>query len=219
MVAAVAIGASVVGGVVSSQAASKASKAQVSAANQSNETERYIFDQQRQDQQPWQRAGRAGIDSLTGLYGFQRAPGVDGKPDTYALSANPSETSKPFMLNDPGYKFGLDEGQRNLENSAAARGGLLSGNFLKATTQYGQDYATNQFDKVANRYAQLAGVGQTANAAVGQAGQNYANAYGQNVTNAGNARASGYVAKGNAINGALNSAAGGYGLYKGGYFG
>lgn len=213
MVAAAIVGGAIVGGVASSAAAGKAAKAQVGAANQANETERYIFDQQRADQLPWQQAGKGGLTALGGLYGF-----TQDKDGAWSMADDPAATASKFMTKDPGYQFGLGEGMKALENSAAARGGLLSGNFLKSANQYGQDYATNQYDKIANRYGQLAGIGQTANAAVGQAGQNYANQYGQNVTNAGNARASGYIGQANAISGALNSAAQGYGLYKGGYF-
>lgn len=247
-VAAAVVGSAVVGGVVSSRAASKGAKAQTNAANQANETERYIYDQTREDQLPWQDAGRAGLNSLMGLYGFEQKPvpgtgkaAVPGTPAGSGLlgaflqpakpgeeaippdmewqrAANPSGVANSFMTMDPGYQFRLKEGQRNLENSAAARGGLMSGNFLKATTKYGQDYGSNEYANIANRYSALAGVGQSANSQLQQAGQNYANAYGANVTNAGNARASGYIGQANAISGGLNSAAMGYGLYSGGYF-
>lgn len=237
MVAAAVIGSAVVGGAVSSRAASKGAKAQTNAANQANETERYIYDQTREDQLPWQQAGRTGLNSLMGLYGFEQkpvpgtgkaaVPGTPAKPGEAAIppdmewqrAANPSGVANSFMTMDPGYQFRLKEGQRNLENSAAARGGLMSGNFLKATTKYGQDYGANEFTNIANRYSALAGVGQSANSQLQQAGQNYANAYGQNVQNAGAARASGYAGQANAITGALNTGVNAYGAYKNGYFG
>lgn len=212
-VAAAIAGSAVVGGVVQSRAASKGAKAQASAANQANETERYIYDQTREDQMPWQQAGRTGLNSLMGLYGYEKRRG------NWQRSANPSATANSFMTMDPGYQFRLREGQRNLENSAAARGGLMSGNFLKATTKYGQDYGANEYANIANRLGQLSGVGQSANSQLQQAGQNYANAYGQNVQNAGAARASGYAGQANAITGALNTGINAYGAYKNGYFG
>ena len=192
------VAAAVVGGVVNYNASKKGAKAQTDAANQANETERYIYDQTREDQMPWQQAGRTGLNSLMGLYGYEKRRG------NWQRSANPSATANSFMTMDPGYQFRLREGQRNLENSAAARGGLMSGNFLKATTKYGQDYGANEFANIANRYGQLAGVGQVANQSLQSAGQNYANAYGQNVQNAGAARASGYAGRANAITGAIN---------------
>ncbi|MFK5283483.1 hypothetical protein ACI3PL_28310, partial [Lacticaseibacillus paracasei] len=40
---------------------------------------------------------------------------------------------------DPGYAFRMREGQRAIESSAAARGGLLSGGTGKALVNYGQE--------------------------------------------------------------------------------
>jgi hypothetical protein len=53
--------------------------------------------------------------------------------------------------NDPGYQFRLNQGEQALQNSAAARGDLLSGNTLAAAQQYGQDYASNEYSNVYNR--------------------------------------------------------------------
>lgn len=59
----------------------------------------------------------------------------------------------------PGYQFRFDEGTRALENSAISKGGLLSGNAMRAITEYGQDYASSEYDKELdrdnNRFAQL----------------------------------------------------------------
>lgn len=136
--------------------------------------------------------------------------------------------------NDPGYQFRLQQGQKALENSAAARGGLLSGGTGKALQQFGQDYASNEYGNVYNRalgqfqqrynifqnnqanlfnrLSALAGGGQVAasNLASGQLqsanqiGNTYAN-MGQDLMNYGAARGSGYAATGNAIGGALNN--------------
>lgn len=98
--------------------------------------------------------------------------------------------------NDPGFQFRLLQGQQALERSAAARGGLLSGGTAKALTQYGQDYASNEYQNVYNRalgeyqqaynifqqnqanqynrLASLAGVGQTAAGQLAGAGQSAA---------------------------------------------
>lgn len=268
MVAAAVVGSAVVGGAVSSRNASKAAKAQTSAANAANATQEYIFEQTREDQMPWLQAGNAGLNSLMGLYGFEQVRDTTGAtpaqiaklpaseragiagyfdnifinqanklagstakadvnaiaaaedlPMKWQMAANPSQTSNAFMVKDPGYQFRLSEGQRNLENSAASRGGLLSGNTLKATQKYGQDYASNEFTNIANRYGQLAGVGQATNNQLAATGQNYANAYGQNALAAGQARATGYQNQANALTGSINNALGLYGAYKGGLFG
>jgi len=66
----------------------------------------------------------------------------------------------------PGYTFRLAEGMKGVENSAAARGGLLSGAALKATQRYGQDFASNEYDRWFQQSAAdrgyVAGVGNDA---------------------------------------------------------
>jgi hypothetical protein len=60
---------------------------------------------------------------------------------------------------DPGYLFRLAEGQKLLENSAAARGGLLSGQTGKALQEYGQNFASNEFGNIYDRYRGLIDAG------------------------------------------------------------
>jgi hypothetical protein len=92
---------------------------------------------------------------------------------------------------DPGYAFRLSEGQKALDRSAAARGGLISGSALKAAQRFGQDMASQEFGNAYNRFrdtqslrrnalAGVTGFAPTAAGAMSASGQNYA-------TNAGNA--------------------------------
>jgi len=128
---------------------------------------------------------------------------------------------------DPGYAFRLKEGQKALERSAAARGGLLSGGTGKALQQFGQESSSQEFMNAFNRYQienqaklnplqSLTGMGQTTANTLGAAGQTYAgnsaNIAGNMATNVGNqitnsaaARASGYVGSTNALTGGLNT--------------
>ncbi len=48
------------------------------------------------------------------------------------------------LVNDPGYQFRLQQGQNTLENSAAARGNLLSGATLKDLIGYTQGMASQE---------------------------------------------------------------------------
>lgn len=120
---------------------------------------------------------------------------------------------------DPGYDFRMQEGQKALERSAAAKGGLQSGGFMKALTKYGQDYASNEYQNAYNRFnndqanrfnrlASIAGIGQTATGQLGQAGQNYANQVGNIATSNANAQGAAGIAAGNAWSQGLNSIAG-----------
>ena len=65
------------------------------------------------------------------------------------------------MANDPGYQFRLDQGNKALQASAAARGTLLSGGTLKALDQYNQDYASGEYGNVYNRALQNFGAQNT----------------------------------------------------------
>ncbi len=143
----------------------------------------------------------------------------------------------PFQFDitqDPGYAFRLAQGQKAVEGSAAARGGALSGGALKALTQYGQGFASNEYQNAFQRHqAQLnnlfqgAGLGLSAANTGVSAGNAFAlgtsgnlnensslisqilgqnsNLATQNFTGIGNAQAAGAVGAANAFNGGLNS--------------
>lgn len=174
--------------------ANQAADAQAAAAGQANATQRYIFDQQRKDTQPWRDAGRTALGQMQDVDFLER-----------------DFTMDDFQA-DPGYNFRMQEAQKAIERSAAARGGLQSGRTLKELARYSQDYASNEFsnaynrfnmdrDRRFNRLGALAGVGQTATQQMAQAGQNYANQAGANMIGAANARAA-------AQQGAMNTAIG-----------
>jgi hypothetical protein len=190
VVAAAAIGAagSIGGALLGGSAAKKAANAELTAAREANELQKYMYDTTRTDQAPWREAGAAALGQL----GEFLKPGAD-------LGA--------LLAKQPGYQARLGEGVNAIDRSAAARGALNSGGTLKALTRFGQDYASNELNNVFNRYASLAGIGQTANQAIGQAGQNYANQAGNNLIGAGQAQASGYYGQAAAANYGLQGVA------------
>ena len=60
----------------------------------------------------------------------------------------------------PGYEFRREEGARAIEQSAAARGGLFSGQTGKELERYGQGVATSEYDRyISGLYNQLSAVG------------------------------------------------------------
>lgn len=202
MVAAAVIGSAVVGGAVSSSSANKAAGAQRDAASQASATELEQYYQNREDQQPWRDAGVTALGQLT----TGTAEGGDFNRDF---------TMADFTK-DPGYDFRMSEGQRGLDSSAAARGGALSGAAIKASTRYGQDYASGEYQNAYNRFnsdrtsrfnrlSSLAGVGQTATTNVANQGAQVASNVAQNQIGSGNAQASSYIGQGNAVSGAANS--------------
>jgi hypothetical protein len=135
---------------------------------------------------------------------------------------------------DPGYQFALDQGMRGLQNSAASRGGLLSGATLKALTRFNQDTANNQYQNSYDRFNQnqqnqlntlynLSNAGQGAAGAIAGYNANARNQQANNLmtlgtgqasllTQAGNAAAAGVIGGNNAmqqgIRGAVNTLGG-----------
>jgi len=102
----------------------------------------------------------------------RRLPGGGGTTidnETGAPLENPGGVEGGYnFMTDPGYNFRIGEGERALERSAAARGGLLSGGFGRKLTRYAQDYASNEYTNVYNRISNIAGLGQVS---AGQSGQ------------------------------------------------
>ena len=121
---------------------------------------------------------------------------------------SPGQPNYNAFFNSPDYQFTLGQGQQALERSAAARGGLFSGNTGAALQQYGQGLASTQIGNYTNRLASLAGLGQTSVQNTGQIGFNTGQGVANNLIDAGNARASGIVGQGNAFGDALGTIGG-----------
>lgn len=142
-----------------------------------------------------------------------------GTPVNLGGGSTPGNTQQDAFAafrNTPGYQFGLDEGNKSVQASAAARGGLNSGATLKALTKFGNDYADQQgYTPYMNRLASLSGMAQTSTNQTGQLGQNTANQIGNNQTNAGQARAGGIYGSANAWSNFGQQAAGALGNFSG----
>jgi hypothetical protein len=138
------------------------------------------------------------------------------KPQNTMTFMQPAKTPEQLQQDafarfrsNPGYQFGMTEGQRALESGASAQGGLFSGKTGKALMRYGRDYSDQQgYTPYMNRLASLANMGQTANSQNQQAGQSYASGFSNNLANAANARASGLAGQANAQSGMAQNIAG-----------
>lgn len=100
--------------------------------------------------------------------GTAQVPMVNGAPDPNATGTAPggfgslatgwNQTfSSPTAVteqNDPGYQFRLNQGTQALQNSAAARGGLLTGGTAKSLADFSQNDASNEYQNVYNRSLQ-----------------------------------------------------------------
>jgi hypothetical protein len=116
----------------------------------------------------------AARDTLTGMVGQG--------PQAYdALSQQPGRLADLYsgglgrdFTTDPGYQFRLQQGQDAIAHAASAAGGRHGGNTLKALVDYNQNFASNEFDKYANRQMGLAGAADQneLSALLNQAGRN-----------------------------------------------
>lgn len=207
MVAALQAGGSIVAGNQQAAAAGEAAGIQSAAMDRALAEQKRQFDAQQTNLKPWLEAGGR---ALTELENFDQN--------------NPAFS---FTQDDPSYTFRFNEGLKALQNSAAARGTLLSGNTMRSITDYGQQAASQEYQNAFNRYQttrgqklnriqSLAGVGQSAVQQANSAGQNYANSMGnlvtgqgqaqaQGMTDAAGAKTMGWVGAGNAILGGLNN--------------
>jgi hypothetical protein len=191
-------GAAIIGGALAGSGASKAAGVQAAAADRAAQLQNEQFQQTREDQMPWLKAGEQALNKLIPLTDYQN----------FGMGQ--------FQA-DPGYAFRMSEGMKGLERSAAARGGLLSGATLKGIQRFGQDLGSQEYQNAFNRYQaerqarlgplqSLAGVGQTTAQQLGQTGAANAAAVGDLMTGGAAARASGYVGGANALTGALSGA-------------
>ena len=124
---------------------------------------------------------------------------------------------------DPGYAFTLAQGNKQMNATAAARGGLISGNALTAGQQYGQGLGSTYYQQAYNNYlannAQnlqayntntanqqfLANQGQSSANQTANSIGNFGNSAASNTIGAGNALAAGQVGSANAYTDALNT--------------
>jgi hypothetical protein len=210
------------------RAAGEATQAQRDIANEQTALQREQYLKQLELNEPFRQAGLTGQNMLLaqlqgGPYASAKFGGVEGYDPASAMR---NFGAGDFQA-DPGYAFRLSEGLKGMNATAAARGGLLSGNALRAGQEYGQQLGSQEYQNAFNRYQanraaqeqaygnafnrfqtertntfaplqSLAGVGQSATQQAQQAAQNYATGASGALGNYGNAAASNIIGQGNA---------------------
>ena len=197
-------GAQLVGGLFGAKATKDAANAQAAAQRDAMAAQQAMFERQVGLQEPFRQAGLTAQNRLMTLLGL----GPDTTAGDYGTMARPFDMQT--FEQDPGYAFRMQEGMRALERSAAARGGMLSGNALRGITRFGQDLASQEYGNAFNRFQierqarlnplqSLMGGGQSAaNVLTGAAGS-YGQQMGEGMTSLGNIRASQYMGRANAL--------------------
>jgi hypothetical protein len=198
-----AIGGAIGNAIDGSNAQNKAASQQQAATDAALGEQKRQFDLTRSDYAPWREAGGRALGQLeTDI----------NKPVTAA-----------DVMSDPGYQFGLQQGQQAIDRKIAAGGGRVSGAAIKAAARYGTDYGSTKYGEAysrkqdrLNRLAALAGIGQTAVSGSAQAGQNYGNQFSNLTTAQGNANAAATLGRANTWGNAANQIAALYGRNAGG---
>lgn len=266
------IGASLVGGLLQSDAASGAADAQAAGTAAATAENRRQFDLTREDYRPGRTIGNNALAALAQYFGVSTgAGGVGGGTGAGGLSeadiramlapqftsaatrggyeeagregASQWVSGQPGAVNqagldaavqarlaqqpqggaaspvagsgsgsadaidptqDPGYQFGLQQGQQALDRKFAASGGRVSGAALKAAQEYGVNYATTGYNAAyqrrqdrLNRLQALAGIGQTATAGSAAAGDAAAGRNSALYASQGDAMGASQLARGN----------------------
>jgi hypothetical protein len=189
------LGAGILGAGASIYGASKAASAQEKATAAAAQTQRegLAFQKQVYDSQlanfdttknqltPFVNNGVGANNLLASIYGLN-----GGQPDYSSF------------FKSPDYTFALKEGIGALDNSAAAKGSLLSGNQLRAVTEYGSGLATQNLSNYLARLSGMSGQGLQAGSYLGQIGATLGNASSANVGATSNNIANTQMAQGTA---------------------
>lgn len=177
------------------KAASDAANLQYQASKDASALQKQMFDQTRQDLNPYMNAGTSALGQMMGKMA----------PEGYF---NQTYTGQD-IYKDPSYQFRLNQGLDAVQQGAAAQGGLLSGATLKALNDYGQQSASQEYGNAYNRFNAdqtnrfnrlntIVGMGQNAAAGVGNSGMQTAQAMANNTMAGADAMSAGRVAQGNA---------------------
>lgn len=193
-VAAAVVGSAVIGGVVASSSASKAASAQVQSAEAAAAEQRAAREELRTLLSPYTAAGTPALQAQIA------ALGLSG-PEAQAEYVSEQEKSPIFQAL-------ARQGEEAILQKASATGGLRGGNVQAALAQF-RPALLNQF--LEQQYQRLGGMttlGQQSAAGVGAAGMTAATNIGEALTAAGQARAGGALAQGQAFNQALGTVTG-----------
>jgi hypothetical protein len=173
--------------------------AQEAAMDKGNQAMMAFYQQAREDMKPYRETGARSLAKMEG-----------------------DEYMKDFTMADyeadPGYAFRMAEGQKALDRSASARGGILNGGTLRAITKYGQDMGSQEYGNAYNRFnadrdrrfgrlSTMAGMGMGAAQSTINPGMDVGMGMSKNITAFGNAQAANHIANGKAINQGIENGA------------
>lgn len=193
--------ATVGSGLISANASNRAAQGQINAANRAMDQERAMFEQGREDLAPYRESGYTALKDIERMKPFLTA---QFGPEQFGQYLDPSMAFRQRL------------GTQATERIANIGGGAISGNTLRALTDYGQNLASTEYGNAFNRFqtersniyntlANIAGMGQNAVNTGVNAAQNYAASTTGLITGQAAAGAAGTVGAANAYSGALGN--------------
>jgi len=193
--------ATVGSGFLSAQGAKSAAQTQAAAADRAMAQEAAMYGQSREDLAPYREQG------YTALKDIERM-----KP--FLTSQFGPEQFGQYL--DPSMAFRQRLGTQATERLANIGGGAISGNTMRALTDYGQNLASTEYGNAFNRFqtergniyntlANIAGMGQQAVNTGVNAAQNFAAGQTGLITGQAAALGAGQVGQANAYSGALGN--------------
>ena len=173
--AVIGAGAALIGGAMSKKGSDKAAKAAQAGGDAAIAEQRRQYDQTREDNLPWLTAGTNALERQQQI--------LDGNYTGFYQS--------------PDYVAALEQGTRQLDAGAAARGNLWGGGADADRIRFGQNMATQNLGNYWNRLGGLSGTGSQTATSMGQFGQAMSGNVGNMMMGNANTRASAYMANGN----------------------
>ena len=159
----------VISGAIGASSASNSSSAAKTAAQLQTQAADKASNQQRNDMMPWTTAGGNAITEL----GNETQQG--GKFNTAFMMADATNSSAE--------QTALDAGKNAIDNSAAAKGGLLSTNNVQDNTKFAESTAASFQNQAFNQWLQQNQQQLNAQQSVAQVGQSAAGNVADNVSN------------------------------------
>lgn len=209
------VGGSLIGAGIAADATGDAADTQAAAADRATKLSKEQSDATVERNKPFVAGGTTAFNALLDRLG------LSGNTGSAGYGAFGKQPTAQDVMAEPGYQFGLDQGQQAINRQLNARGLTNSGAQIKAAARFGTDYASGQYGNAFNRnqsaqqqaynqFANVANMGQNAANNTGQAGANYATTAGANMIGAGNAQAAAGLAQGNIWQNALNQGVSAY---------
>ncbi len=194
-------GATLVTGYMGAQAAKSAARTQADAAGAASALEYEKYQQSREDLAPYRESGYTALKDIEKIKPFLTA---QFGPEQFGQYLDPSMAFRQRL------------GTQATERLANVGGGTISGNTLRALTDYGQNLASTEYGNAFNRFqtergniyntlANIAGMGQGAVNTGVSANQNFASQMTGLTTGSAAAQAAGTVGAANAYGGALGN--------------